>query len=88
MHISAITPRILDTGGYETLAICTVSVRSIISGRYLSDLRFFSVISALAFIKIVVDKSLAAWYSSISPLRRYRETDKANIQANLCCHLP
>lgn len=46
MHISAITPRILDTGGYETLAICTVSVRSIISGRYLSDLRFF-LLSAL-----------------------------------------
>lgn len=83
-----VTPRILDAGGCETPAIFAAAVRTIISGRRLDELQFLWFFVALAFFKIVVDKSLSAWYSSFSPLRRYRETDKANIQANLCCHLP
>lgn len=82
-----VTPRILDAGGCETPAIFDADVRTIISGWHLVDLQFLWFFVALAFFKIVVDKSLSAWYSSFSPLRRYRETDKANIQANLCCHL-
>ena len=52
-----VTPRILDAGGCETPAIFAAAVRTIISGRRLDELQFLWFFVALAFVKIVVDKS-------------------------------